>query len=287
MQVLETYNVPPLEKPIRIQEYAIGIFNTVPTRSALKKALKKERISVDGKLVSTAKFISGGERIELYQKEKSSILKQFTLPIKVLFEDDYLAVVYKPAGILVSGNKFKTLANALPQNLKKSTQADAVTPQPAHRLDYPTTGVLVIGKTSRSILALNKLFEYRAAKKTYFAVSIGKMPHLGIINTPIDTKKASTKFEVLKTVASKRFTFLNLVKLSPKTGRRHQLRKHLSEMGNPILGDKEYGEEGLILPGKGLYLHAGTITFEHPITKENISISKETPNNFQKIFPED
>ncbi len=170
------------------------------------------------------------------------------------------------------------------QNLIKSRQLDAVKAKPIHRLDYPTTGLLLIGKTNASIIALNKLFEYKQIKKTYFAITIGQMEFSGIINTLIDNKNSETHYEVLKTVVSKRFEYLNLVKLSPKTGRRHQLRKHMLSLGNPILGDKEYCNEKLILNGKGMYLHAGILEFIHPFTKQQIKIKKDFSNKFKKIF---
>jgi 23S rRNA pseudouridine1911/1915/1917 synthase len=284
MQLTETHIVEKLEKPIRFQEYGVGIFNTIPTKSGIKKAIKKELIFIDGNVASTSKFISGGEKIELYQSEKSSTFERLKLDLEVLFEDDYLAIIYKPAGILVSGNKFVTIANGLTQNLKKSNQSDAVKPQPVHRLDYPTSGLLLIGKTSTAITELGKLFEEKEIQKTYFAISIGKMNPEGIINSLVDDKNAQTEFEVLKSVVSERFEFLNLVKLLPKTGRKHQLRKHLFAIGNPILGDKEYFLENKILNGKGLFLHAASLEFTHPFTKKQISISKELPKKFTKIF---
>jgi len=86
-------------------------------------------------------------------------------------------------------------------------------------------------------------------------------------------------------IASPRFGFLNLVTLQPETGRKHQIRKHLSEMGNPILGDRLYGKETKILKGKGLYLHASNLAFVHPITKENLRVSATVPKKFLKLFP--
>ncbi len=286
MKISETHIVQKLEKPIRFQEYGVGIFNTIPTKSGIKKAIKKELIFIDGLLATTSKFISGGEKIELYQSEKSSTFERLKLDIEILFEDDYSAIIYKPAGILVSGNKFVTIANGLTQNLKKSTLSDAVKPQPIHRLDYPTSGLLLIGKTSAAITELGKLFEDKEIQKTYFAITIGKMNPEGIMNLPVDDKNAQTKFEVLKSVVSERFEYLNLVKLLPKTGRKHQLRKHLLAIGNPILGDKEYFLEDKILNGKGLFLHAASLEFTHPFTKEKMTISKELPKKFTKIFPE-
>ncbi len=285
MQLTETHIAIALEKPIRLQEYAVGIFKTIPTKSGIKKAIKKQLVFVNGNLASTALFINGGEIIELFSLENENEFKRLDLDLEVLFEDDYLAVIYKPAGILVSGNSFSTIDNALAQNLKKSNQIDAVRPRPVHRLDYPTSGLLLIGKTTSSIIALNKLFENKEIQKTYHAITIGKMEQKGEIDFPIDDKKAFTEFEVLASEISERFGFLNLVKLTPKTGRKHQLRKHLLAIGNPILGDKEYFKNGLILNGKGLYLHASTLEFPHPFTQESILITNENPKKFKKIFP--
>ena len=204
--------------------------------------------------------------------------------LDVLFEDDYLALIHKPAGILVSGNRFKTIANALPQNLKRSNLVDATIPQPIHRLDFATTGILLVGKTGSSIRALNKLFENKAIEKTYYAIAIGEMNHQGEITSKIDGKRSQSNYVVCRSVPSKRFGRLNLVKMKPKTGRRHQLRKHLSSIWNPILGDKEYGMENLVLNGKGLYLHAYSLKFTHPFTNEEIHQSDELPKRFKKIF---
>ncbi|TMM31923.1 RluA family pseudouridine synthase [Polaribacter aestuariivivens] len=281
---VETHKVPELKNRIRLQEYAVGIFQTIPTKSGIKKAIKKGLILVNDETTSTAKYIIGGEKIELYQSENEEVFTRLQLDLEVLFEDDYLAIIYKPAGILVSGNKFVTIANALTQNLQKSKQQDAVKPQPIHRLDYPTSGLLLIGKTSSTIIKLSALFKNKEISKTYFAITIGLMNSEAIINSPIDEKESITNYTILQTVKSERFGFLNLVKLSPKTGRKHQLRKHLLGIGNPILGDKEYFLEGKVLNGKGLYLHASILEFIHPFTKEKIYTSKELPKKFTKIF---
>jgi 23S rRNA pseudouridine1911/1915/1917 synthase len=284
LKILETHIVPHQKNPIRIQEYAVGIFKTVATKSAIKKAIKKELILVNDEPTSTAKIIIGEEKITLIDHGEKSTQKQLILKLSVLYEDDYLAVIEKPAGILVSGNKFKTIDNALQQNLQRSIQSDAVRPRPVHRLDYPTTGLLLIGKTSSSILALNQLFENKKIEKIYHAITIGKLEPEGRIQFEVDEKQSESIYKVIATVSSKRFSKLNLVKLSPKTGRRHQLRKHLSAIGNPILGDQEYGKEELILKGKGLYLHASRLDFIHPFTMEHLEINSPIPLKFKKIF---
>ena len=286
MELKETHIVPKLENTIRFQEYAVGIFKIIPTKSGIKKAIKRKLIFINGNLASTSKYISGNEKIELFQPKDTTTFKKLELDIEVLFEDDYLAIVFKPSGILVSGNKFVTIANGLSKNLIKSTQYDAVKPQPVHRLDYPTSGVLLVGKTRSSINTLSKIFKNKEIKKTYFAITIGKMDAKGILNFNIDTKNATTEYEVLKSEPSKRFEYLNLVKLNPKTGRKHQLRKHLHAISNPILGDKDYFLKDSILNGKGMYLHAYSLDFRHPITKEKIIVCKELPKKFKKIFPD-
>ena len=170
MQLVETHIAQKQENAIRFQEYGVGIFNTIPTKSGIKKAIKKGLIFIDNNLATTSKYISGGEKIELFESEKSSTFERLKLDLEVLFEDDYLAIIHKPAGILVSGNKFITIANGLTQNLKKSNQFDALKPKPVHRLAYPTSGLLLVGKTSASIQYLNKLFENKKIEKTYFAI---------------------------------------------------------------------------------------------------------------------
>jgi len=246
--------------------------------------LKKEFVTVNGDTASTATFIRGGETICLSIPEGASTLKRLNLPLEVLYEDEYLAAVRKPAGILVSGNRFKTIARALPHNLRPSTLPDATVPQPVHRLDYATTGILLAGKTSLSIRTLNKIFERKKIEKTYYAVAVGEMNQSGKITDSIDGKKAHTEYVVQASVPSERFGQLNLVRLIPGTGRRHQLRKHLSGIGNPVLGDATYGSEPLILKGKGLYLHAFSLKFVHPFTQQKISITDELPEKFRKIF---
>ena len=250
----------------------------------MKKALKKQYITVNDVIATSATFINGGECISLSILKEVNPKKKLVFRLEVLFEDDYLAVIHKPAGILVSGNSFKTIANALVQNIKGSNLPDATLPQPVHRLDFATTGILLVGKTSNSIRALNKIFENREVKKTYYAVTIGEMNYRGKITSEVDGKKSQSNYTLCESIPSEKFGKLNLVQLEPQTGRRHQLRKHLSNIGNPILGDKEYGIENLILSGKGLYLHAYSLKFMHPYTNEEVHIKDEFPQRFKKIF---
>lgn len=280
----ESHQATGLEKPQRLSDYAGGVFKLIPSRKGMKKAIDKGWVTINGKIASTADLVSDGDSIELTIGEVQS-RPEIELKLDVIYEDDFLAVINKKPGIEVSGNRKWTVENALSQNLKRSSEVDVLPhPEAIHRLDHPTTGALLIGKTRAAVSALNRMFAEKKIQKTYWAVAIGKMKPEGKISTAIDGKPSLSKFKVLKTVCSERFEKLNLVELHPETGRRHQLRKHLASIGNPILGDKDYGIDGLILNGKGLYLHSKSLNFIHPFTKEELSIEAPTPKKFLKLF---
>ncbi|WP_231372758.1 RluA family pseudouridine synthase [Aureivirga sp. CE67] len=283
-----TFVVPnSITESFRLCDLTPGTFPTIPSKKAMKNSLKKGLIRVNNKRGYSGSFINSGDTIDLFQDTTQTAKKvSIDLKLDVLFEDDFLAIIYKPAGIEVSGNKKWTIKNALESNLKKSSEKDAVAPLPIHRLDYPTSGLLLIGKTASTILELNSLFEKRQVQKEYLAITIGKMEENGILKTPVENKESEASYELISSVASPRFDFLNLIKLNPKTGRKHQLRVQLSEHGNPILGDLLYGKEDLLLKGKGLYLHAFSLKFTHPKTGELLSITSEVPKKYKKLFPE-
>ncbi|MCK5856692.1 MAG: RluA family pseudouridine synthase [Bacteroidales bacterium] len=283
--MIETIQVPMLEKGVRLSDLSNSYFRSINSRKAFKNAVKKGLIYINDKRGFTADYIFGGEKIDVFEDQNKALPPTIDLAIEVLYEDDYLAVVIKPAGIEVSGNKRWTLEHALSHNLKPSDQPDSTVPEPIHRLDYPTSGLLLIGKTRSVIISLNKLFEERKVKKIYHAICIGEMEGGAMIESDIDDKESKSEYEVLKRVESPKYTYLNLVKLIPYTGRRHQLRKHLESIGNPIFGDLLYSKKGLELKGKGLYLHASSLGFTHPVSNENLIIECVLPSKFRKIFP--
>lgn len=282
---IETHVAPSLDAKTRLQDYAVGIFRTIVSRKGIKKAIKNGLVSVNSERGYTGDWIMGGEVIELY-RDPNLKKPDIDLSLEVLYEDDHLAIIFKPAGIVVSGNKKFTIENALDFNLKKSDQPDALPyPEPIHRLDYPTTGALLIGKTTSVVTALNKLFEARTISKIYLAVVPGTIDDFGIITADIDGKPSKTEYKKIAAIPSVKYEFLNLLELVPFTGRRHQLRKHLAGIGNPIFGDTLYNKEGEFMKGKGLYLHAFSLEFDHPVIEEKIFIRAPLPKKFTKLFP--
>lgn len=250
----------------------------------MKKAIQKGLVWVNDQEASTATFIRSGDSVVLHENSDDQ-KPVFKLKLEVRYEDEHIAAVNKPAGYAVSGNTFRTITNALPFNLKPSCEPDALArPQPAHRLDFPTTGLLLVGKTASALIDLNEQFQEKSIYKTYHAIAIGRTPKEGTLNTMVDGKDAHCHYQTKDVVASSRFGALSLVELKPSTGRRHQLRIQLAELGHPILGDQTYGREGFILKGKGLYLHASQLLFFDDLLNKPIAIRQPLPIKFRKIF---
>ncbi len=286
MKKIESHKVPKLDKPERLSDYLPGIFKAVSTRKGIKKAIARRRVQVNGTTGRSSKYISGGEEIVLLESKAELKKPKIDLEMEVIFEDDHLAIINKPPGIIVSGNKLRTVENALPTLLQPSSEVDAlIRPHPAHRLDFPTSGLLIIGKTSKCVTALNLLFEKREIHKTYTAITIGKMKdETGHIDAPILKKSAITDYKRIKMTPSEKYGELNLVELYPVTGRRHQLRIHMHDIGHPLLGDSAYFKEGLQSRGNGLYLHASRLKFQHPIVDQLIEVEAQLPAKFNKVF---
>lgn len=279
-KILNKHLIKNLPSPTRLSDYAVGIFPELPSRKSVKKAIKEGRFLVDNEVKNSGYWVETGKTIQLLattENENKSFLRQ----LEIVLEDEYLAVINKPAGLPVSGNFFKTVANALSFNLEKSSAVDALKkPVPVHRLDSLTSGLLLISKTKTASIHLGQQFENQEITKHYQALAMGNLPQNGTIETPIDGKKSLTHFTVEKSINSLQSGQLSLVNLFPKTGRTHQLRIHLGSIGCPILGDSLYGKEGQILKGKGLFLSAIGLKFQHPISKEIMELKIDAPNKF-------
>ena len=251
MTIIKTHRVPDGTSPVRFSEYAISVFKIIPSRNGIKKAIKRGDFLVDGVPAETGTWVRPGQIIELCTFERINI-PVYHMDITVVYEDNHIAIVNKPPGITVSGNRFKTVENTLPHNVKYSTEEDALPrPMPVHRLDSPTSGLLLIAKTRTSQINLGCQFETREIKKRYRAVVKGLIEEGGRIVFSIEGRNSETEYIPVESVRSIKNGYVTLVDLFPGTGRTHQLRRHMWENGHPVIGDKQYGVPGDLFQGQG------------------------------------
>jgi len=282
--IIETHIVPEGAARSRLDQYAFNVFDLLATKKGARKAIKRGEIRVDGKISDPHNWIKPGQHIELIDGERNPP-RPFRFPLRIEYEDDWLAVVEKPPGYPVNGNRHRTIENALIFNLKESSQRDALKwPRPVHRLDNSTGGLLVAAKTKIALARLGQQFQYREVQKRYRAIVIGRLEGRACIKEPLDEREAETRYSSVEHVPSLRNNWLTLIDLWPKTGRTHQLRRHLANIGYPILGDKLYGLEGEILRGKGLFLWAVEISFTHPKKDEKLTIIIKEADKFSSFL---
>lgn len=281
MIIIETHIVPEGTERARFSDYACEVFISIPSRKGIKNAIKRGDFLIDGVKGETGTWITPGQKLELMADE-SSLPKEYELELDVVYEDEHLAAVNKPAGIAVNGNSFRTVENSLPRNIKRSAEPDALRwPKPVHRLDVPTSGLLLIAKTMRAQVALGEQFEKKIIRKKYRAILQGRLEAPGHIESEIEGRDAATDYSPVKHVRSLKNEWLTLVDLYPFTGRTHQLRRHMSELNHPIVGDTLYGREGDIFKGKGLFLAAVELTFKHPVTGVVMTLKIDDPEKFR------
>lgn len=278
--VVQRHIVPGNTVPERLSDYVHRVCDALSSRKGARKAIEKGKVLVDGVPRGTGYFVKPGNLIEILTDEisPSGIYEKL---LHILYEDDSIAVVHKPPGLCTNGNRFKTLEHALPYNLYKSNAIDALpAPLPVHRIDFATSGLVVVAKRSSAAVSLGQQFQDREVLKRYRAVVIGNMEGSGLVEVGIDGRDAVTHYRAVRSVHSLRNSYLTLVDLWPKTGRRHQLRRHLSGEGHPILGDHLYGIEGSMLKSKGLFLSAVEISFRHPEKKWVLNVRVDDPDKF-------
>lgn len=282
--VKETHLVPEGVGGVRLSDYARTAFPSIPSRKAAAKALKRGEIRLNGKTARSGDWVEAFQTLELLDLQRR-VPKTYRLPLEVVFEDDHLAVVDKPPGIEVSGNRFRTLENALAGSLSPTPRSDALDwPRPVHRLDYSTGGLLLVAKTAGAQVFLGRRFETHEIHKRYRAVVMGRIPEPGTVDEPVGGLPAHSRYVPLQTVSSLRSGRLTLVDLFPSTGRTHQLRIHMAGIGHPIVGDRKYGEAGHVLKGKGLFLAAVELRFPHPADGRETTVSIADPHKFGSLL---
>ena len=268
----------------RISDYVFNnLPSQLPSKSSVKKAFKKELILLNNQIAQSGDWLFDCDVVTLLE-DTTAQLKVFPLDIEILFEDESMAVINKPAGFSVSGNFHKTIQNALTHNLSISNHTDAlVIPRPVHRLDKLTSGILLIAKTRKALIALGRQFENQEVSKTYYALVKGKLEGDGEFDSDIEGLSAFTSYKSLRIEKSLSYDWVSLVELKPKTGRTHQLRIHLAKSGHSIIGDYIHDNEN-VLKGKGLFLSACKISFKHPESDEVLSFKLAVPNKYDSLF---
>ncbi len=283
MYKLKSQKVETLHEKLRIEAFCRGLFPELASNKSVKKAVLKGAIKVNGENVTSAYFVNEGDEIELWDLEEKAP-QSYGMEIDVEYEDNDLAVVFKPAGLVTSGNLFRTLENAIQGKLKPCENNQLKWPKPVHRLDGPTSGLVIIAKSVPARIELGRMLERKELTKKYCAILAGKYEGSSVIETPINGKSAKSKIEVLEVKESLNNGFMSKVMMEPVTGRTHQLRIHAAQSGHPIIGDKEYGEKGNTLLHKGLFLCAVELSFKHPISGEEVNVKVDVPKKFDKLM---
>ena len=282
--ILHSFFVPFLSERMRIFDYVcVYLSGVFPSKNGVKKAFKDELILLNGKIALPGEWLAEGDKVEVKAQDLGAF-KIFTLKLEVLFEDAFMAVIHKPAGFPVSGNYYKTIQNALPYNLSVSKEQDAlILPRPVHRLDKLTSGLLLVAKTRSAQINLGQQFENQQISKTYVALVKGKLEGEGLLDSSIDQQKAKTFYKSVRVEQSLSYADVSMVELHPKTGRTHQLRIHMAEIGHPIVGDSVHDSEK-VLKGKGLFLTACKVSFIHPVSLLNQTFEISLPSKFDAFL---
>lgn len=295
------------EQPKRLDVFLVNRERDM-SRSALQRLIELGRIRLNDAIVKPSQKIRPGDKITMdVPKPEPLALKGEAIPLEVLFEDDHLLVLNKPAGIVVHpapGNWTGTLVNALLHHFQTSggtvsTVGGKERPGLVHRLDKDTSGVMVIAKTDQTHRHLAAQFKHHTITRVYEALVFGvPKKGRGVIELAIgrdskERKKFSArtsrpKESVTEYHVDRRYGKLAAhVLLYPRTGRTHQLRVHLTSLGHPILGDQTYGGrkvcaiETIEIPR--VMLHARTLGFQHPITSEAQEFTMPLPFDMEMV----
>ena len=272
------------------------------SRVTIQRLIKEEKILVNNKSTKSSYKIQQGDVIIVNEDEpKETTIKAQDIPVEIIYEDNDIIVVNKPKGMVVhpaNGNPDGTLVNSLMAICKDSLSGigGEIRPGIVHRLDKDTSGILIVAKNDKAQINLSEQIKKHEIEKTYIALVKGIVKeNEATINMPIgrstkDRKKmavvrtgkeAITHFKVIK-----RYNNYTLLEIKIETGRTHQIRVHLSQIGYPIVGDTTYSngknEWGIM----GQCLHAKSLKFVHPITKKEMFLEAKMPEYFENVIEE-
>ena len=303
---------------LRVDVFVNKKENTL-SRTRIKNLILNEKLKLNNKIItSPSKKVLSGDKINLEIPEpKKASLKSFDFKLNIIYEDDDLLVINKPAGIIMhpgAGNYDKTIVNALMHYCRGnlSNIGDELRPGIVHRIDKDTSGLVVIAKNNETHENLSKQFNKHTINRVYQLMIWGKLrPQSGKIETLITRssrnrqlmevgitkgKKAITNYKTLEIFENNKTPTLSLVECKLETGRTHQIRVHMSYKGNNILGDNKYKKKIKKLKNidinleKSLYklnrqfLHAKTLGFTHPKSGEELEFSSILPQDLENIL---
>ena len=294
---------PRLTAPQRLDQFLIrqGIHKS---RTFLQKLIRQGDVTVNGQPVKSSYLIRPGDCIHLNIPAPTPLdLHPEPIPLDIVYEDPYLLVLDKPAGLVVHpapGNFTGTLVNALLHHCKDlSGIGGRERPGIVHRLDKGTTGLMVVAKTDEAHQGLSRQFAAHSIARSYWALVKGKMKKspqtidLAIGRDRKDRKKISSrttrpKRAVTVIKAIRRFQDVTLVEALPQTGRTHQIRVHLAGKGHPILGDRVYGGRVASMLEEirvdRPMLHARGLGFIHPMNQERLEFEARLPSDMIEIL---
>ena len=274
------------------------------SRVNVQRLIEENKLLVNGKSVKPSYKVKLGDEISIEKEEPKEIeIKPENIPIPILYEDNDIIVVNKPKGMVVhpaNGNWEGTLVNAIMAICKDSLSGigGEIRPGIVHRLDKDTSGVIVIAKNDKAHINLSEQIKNHEVEKTYVALVRGIVKvNEATIDMPIARstsdrkkmavsekgKKAVTHFKVLK-----RYSKYNcsLLEVKIETGRTHQIRVHLAQIGYPIIGDSVYSKGSNIWGIEGQCLHAISLKFHHPVTGKEMFIEAPLPEYFDNLIKE-
>lgn len=269
-------------------------FDDSKTRSMYKKLIEEGYVSVNGSAAKASYKLNAGDMIEIREKE-SKRFEKIDMDINVLYEDDDIAVIDKPRGLIVhpTNDEEISLVNFLLYRFASLSDIDETRPGIIHRLDKDTSGLLIIAKNNEAHEKMKELFKSREIYKEYITIAVGTfddevtLVDKGIMRDPIkkikmcasdEGKRAISEIHLLK--QNDDYAYLKVI---IKTGRTHQIRVHLAYLNHPVLGDRTYGYRGKIKMD-GQVLHCRKVSFIHPITNNLIEIESEVPEYFKEAL---
>lgn len=267
------------------------------TRSKIQSLIKSGNVLVNNKETRNSYKLMENDEIDINVIEENLDIKPENIPINIVYEDDDVLVVNKPSNMVVHpaiGNTSGTLVNALMHYSKLSSINGEYRPGIVHRIDKDTSGLLLIAKNDKAHLFLEEELKNRRINRIYVALVSGVINHdTGEIDAPIGRDKNDRKKMAVTSINSKpaithfkvleRYKNSTLIECKLETGRTHQIRVHMKYIGHPVINDPVYSN-GKNIDNYGQMLHAKSLSFTHPTTRERLTFNVEPEDEFYKIL---